>query len=170
MDSIMKITRPLTGLVCLGWALAACTTTGTGGGQLLGAGAPDEPVAFNWTSMDGGMSGTISASVSGTTYQGRFFQIKQQTRVELLSPLWMRWRHGWYDWPYWGYPMGAPYPATQFLTLYSGKVVATLEAPAEQLMRCRFHLSEPAIGMSGGGEGECQLGGGRTVRAVFSTK
>jgi len=66
--------------------------------------------------------------------------------------------------------MGAPYPATQFITRYSGKVVTTLEAPAEQRMRCRFHLAESTIGMSGGGEGECQLTGGRTIRAVFSTK
>jgi hypothetical protein len=62
----------------------------------------------------------------------------------------------------------APYPTVQFITHYSGKVVATLDAPGNQRMRCRFHLVEPSRGMGGGGEGECQLSDGRLVRAVFA--
>lgn len=53
----MKTTRLLTALLLCLAALAACTTTGTGGGQVTGAGAQEEPVAFNWKSTDGGMSG-----------------------------------------------------------------------------------------------------------------
>ena len=53
---------------------------------------------------------------------------------------------------------------------YSGKVVATLEAPEQQRMRCRFHLVAPARGMSGGGEGQCQLSDGRALRASFAGK
>lgn len=151
-------------------ALAACTTMGTGGGQMSGAGAQDEPVAFSWKSTDGGMSGTMTASLPGAIFQGRFFQITRQTRAEMLSPLWTHWHSGWYDWPYWGGPMSPPYPTTQFITYYSGKVVATLESEGDQRMRCRFHLVEPVRGMSGGGEGECQLSGGRLVRAVFPGK
>lgn len=148
--------------------LSACTTTGVGGGQVVAKGSPDLPVTFTWKSKDGGISGEMTASLPGTTYQGRFFQITQNTRAEVLGPLWSHWRHGWYDWPYWAYPGFEPYPATQFITHYSGKVVATLEAGGDQRMRCRFHLANPAQGMSGGGEGECQLSDGRTIRANFS--
>lgn len=166
----MKTTRSLAALLLLMLALAACTTIGTGSGQLAGAGAQQEPVTFNWTSTDGGMSGTMTAALPDVTFQGRFFQITQQTRGEVLTPLWTHWHRGWYDWPYWGGPLSPPYPATQFITHYSGKVVATLESPDSQRMRCRFHLVEPARGMSGGGDGQCQLSDGRVVRAVFPGK
>ena len=99
------------------WGLSACTTTGIGGGQMTGAGAPEQPVAFAWKSTDGGMSGTMTASLPGAVFEGRFFQITRQTRSEVLQPLWNYWRHGWHDWPYWVGPMAAPYPTTQFITL-----------------------------------------------------
>ncbi len=165
----MTTARPWTRLVWLMSALTACTTTGIGGGQLVGAAARDQPVAFSWKSLDGGISGSMVAVLLGQSFQGRFFQITEQTRSEVLSPLWLNWRHGWYDWPYWGGPLGGmPYPTTQFITHYTGKVVATLESPAGQRMRCRFQLVAPAQGMSGGGEGECQLSDGAVVRATFA--
>ncbi|ABD68135.1 hypothetical protein Rfer_0381 [Rhodoferax ferrireducens T118] len=166
----MKITRIFAALPVLLLALVACTTTGSGGGQLAGPGAQEEPVAFSWTSTDGGMSGAMTAALPNASYQGRFFQITQQTRGEVLTPLWTHWNRGWYDWPYWSGPEFQPYPATQFITFYSGKVVATLESPGNQRMRCRFHLVEPVRGMSGGGEGQCQLSDGRLVRATFPGK
>jgi hypothetical protein len=154
--------------------LAACTTTGMGGGQLTGAGADEQAVVFTWRSTDGAMSGTMNAQLPNETYTGRFFQITRQTRSEVLAPLWTHWSLGWYDWPYWGGvaqgPYPYPYPTVQFITHYSGKVVATLESPGNQRMRCRFHLAEPARGMLGGGEGECQLSGGRVVRALFGAQ
>lgn len=166
----MKTTRSLASLLLLNLALAACTTTGSGSGQVAGVGAQSESVAFSWTSKDGGLSGTMTAVLPDVSYQGEFFQITQQTRTEVLAPLWAHWNHGWYDWPYWGIPASPPYPATQFITHYSGKVVATLAAQGDQRMRCRFHLMAPARGMSGGGEGQCQLSDGRLVRAVFLAK
>lgn len=166
----MKTTRLLAGLLLLNLALIACTTTGTGGGQLAGVGTHSEPVAFSWTSKDGGLSGTMTAALPDVSYQGEFFQITQQTRTEVLAPLWIHWNRGWYDWPYWAGPIVQPYPATQFITHYTGKVVATLAAQGDQRMRCRFHLVRPSSGMSGGGEGQCQLSDGRVVRAVFFGK
>lgn len=164
----MKTVTRLPLLIALGALLAACTTTGTGGGQVAVAGGQDQPVAFTWTSTDGGISGSMTAALPGQTFQGRFFQITKQTRSEVLAPLWVHWRHGWHDWPYWGHPFGAPYPTTQFITHYSGKVVATLESTGNQRMRCRFHMVDPVRGMSGGGEGQCQLSDGRTVQATFA--
>ena len=148
--------------------LSACTTTGTGGGQV--AGVTTEQVAFSWTSKDASISGTMNATLGDAIYIGRFFQITDQTRHESLEPLWTHWHNGWYDWPYGGGPYSEPYPTTYFVTHYSGKVVATLESEGKQYMRCRFHLANPARGMSGGGEGECQLNDGRVVQAVFADK
>lgn len=166
----MKIARLLVALSVALLALGACTTTGTGSGEMAGAGVAQEAVAFSWTSTDGGNSGTMSAMLPDETFAGRFFQITHQTRAEVLMPLWTHWHRGWYDWPYWSGPVAPPYPATQFVTHYSGKVVATLESTTQQRMRCRFHLVEPSRGMSGGGEGQCQLSGGRVVRAAFPGK
>lgn len=166
----MKALQLGASVAALSLVLAACTSTGTGGGRLTGEGAQEAPVAFSWISTDGGMSGTMTASGPDMAFSGRFFQITRQTRGEVLNPLWMHWNSGWSDWPYWGPASAQPYPATQFITYYSGKVVATLESAGDQRMRCRFHLVAPARGMSGGGEGECQLNGGRTVQAVFPAK
>jgi hypothetical protein len=150
--------------------LNACTTTGSGLGSFADAQEESPPVSFSWTSTDNGISGMMTASLPGESYQGKFFQITKQTRVEVLYPLWSYWRHGWYDWSYWGPPMMPPYTATKFITRYSGKVVANLQADNKKYMRCRFHLLEPAQGMTGGGEGECQLSDGRTVKANFAEK
>lgn len=163
----MKSARLSAMLAVLVASVVACTTTGTGSGQLATTGAQETRVAFKWTSTDGGISGTMTASLPEATFAGRFFQITQQTRGEVLTPLWSHWQRGWYDWPYWSGPMSQPYSTTQFITRYSGKVVATLASSGSQRMRCRFHLVEPARGMGGGGEGQCQLSDGQLVWAVF---
>ena len=164
-------------------ALSACTTltSGTGGGRVTGEGAAPAQVSFSWTSSDGGISGVMTAALPGQTFSGRFFQITEQTRAEVLTPLWSRWPPGWHDWPPLGRPWMVPqpypypypypyaYPTTQFLTHFTGKVVASLESPeGPQQIRCRFDLVEPVRGMGGGGDGDCQFSDGRTVRAVFS--
>jgi hypothetical protein len=138
----------------------ACTSTGTGTGSV----SPGEtPVTFSWTSKDGGTTGTMSATVgNGAAFSGPFLQITSNVRTEALEPMWGGWRRGWNDWGYWG-----PFPDTAFSTRYSGKVVANLKGPDSQQMRCRFHLNQPVAGMGGGGQGECQFTGGRTVDAVF---
>ena len=140
-------------------ALAACTTMGTGvGRERESHGA----VAFNWTSKDA-ISGTMTATLaSDQVYSGPFFQITSQTRYDTLGPLWMGWHRGWWDWPYWG-----GYPGPQFEVRYSGKVVANLDGPDGDHMRCRFHLVRPMSGMAGGGEGECQTTAGNTIEATF---
>lgn len=163
-------------------ALAGCTSMGTGGGELTAKGQPTEPVVFSWKSTDGGVTGTMVATLPDATYTGRFFEISQQTQSETLAPMWNGWNEGWYDWPtrndwnagrtegwddwpYWSQP--GTYGATRFITHYSGKVVANLQTNGGERMRCRFHLADPLDGMSGGGQGECQLSGGRVINAAF---
>jgi hypothetical protein len=162
-----SLLRPHIALLGLGLAvLTGCTTTGMVGGELSRQGQTDQPVLMSWKSHDGGNSGTMVATLPGATYQGRFFQITQQTRQHGVAPLWDGWTVGWRDWPYWGWaPEGFEW--TQFSTRYTGKVLANLQSEGGRHMRCRFHLAEPLRGMSGGGDGECQLQGGGTVHARF---
>ena len=148
-------------------ALGACATSGMGGGELVRKGEGDQPVLFSWKSDDGGMSGTMTARLPDATYRGRFFQITRQTERRSIEPLWNGWPEGWYDWHYWGPDAYEPYAVTQFITRYTGKVVANMRNDDGKRMRCRMHLIAPARGMAGGGEGECQIHGGGTVSARF---
>lgn len=144
-------------------SLMACTTVGSGSGTARPDGTP---VVFHWTSKDGGTTGNMTAKLgNGSAFSGPFVQLTNSVRVDVLEPMWLGWRRGWNDWPYWG-GRGA-FPDTAFATHYSGKVVANLQGPDNQRMRCRFYLNSPQTGMSGGGQGECQLGNGTTVDAVF---
>jgi hypothetical protein len=141
----------------LSLVLLACTTMGAGSGSLSPG---NSPVAFTWTSKDGGNTGTMSATLEdGTTFNGPFLQVTQNLRADSFEPMWRGWRRGWGDWG----------PRADWLsaTNYSGKVVANLQSADNQRLRCRFDLNRPVDGMAGGGQGECQFGGGRTVDAVF---
>lgn len=146
--------------------LSGCTTTGMGAGEVYSPGKPLEPVLFSWKSSGGGMVATLP----NATYTGRFFQITRDTQSETLALMWTGWNEGWYDWPYWSQPWPATYNITQFIRHYSGKVVANLGSNNGLRMRCRFHLADPAGGMSGGAQGECQFHGGRIINAEIDRR
>jgi hypothetical protein len=165
MNSTMRV--PAAAAVAATLLLGACTTMGTGGGDLRLSGGGEAPVLLSWKSGDGGIDGTMQVMLPEGTYKGRFFQITQQTQREAIAPLWAGWHEGWYGWPYWGYGAYGPYGVDQFITRYSGKVVANLADASGRHLRCRLHLVAPARGMAGGGEGECQRTGGGTVHARF---
>jgi hypothetical protein len=148
----------------MGLALGACTTMGTGTG-LTSAG--DQRVSFNWISKDGGVTGTMSATLpDGTAYTGPYLEITSTALSTQFSPMWAGWSPGWADWGYGFGPFGELDGTT---TNYSGKVVANLQGPGpdSKRMRCRFDLNDPRSGMGGGGEGKCQVAGGTTVDATF---
>ena len=146
----------LSAALCIGLALGACTTLGTGSGSTSSG---DRPVSFAWTSKDGGVTGTMSATLSdGGAFTGPYLEITQTAQSSEFYPMWAGWRRGWDDWE-WG-PDGTT-------TNYTGKVVANLQGRDSRRMRCRFDLNDPPAGMSGGGQGKCQLAGGTTVDAVF---
>jgi len=140
-------------------ALAAgCTTMGTGTGSTA---TGQNPVNFSWKSSDG-VSGSMNASLSnGKTYSGQFFQITSDTTVDNLGPLWTGWGGRWGgDWGFWD-------AGPEFVTHYSGRVVANLATPDGKHMRCTFQLVHPDDGMAGGGSGQCQLPKGNTIDATF---
>lgn len=138
---------------CIGLVLGACTTMGTGSGETTPG---DQPVAFTWSSKDGGVTGTMSATITGgAVFSGPYLEITSSTQSDAFYPMWFGWEPGWGDWQ----------PITT--TTYSGKVVANLQGPASQRMRCHFDLVDPRAGMGGGGQGQCQVRGGATVDASF---
>jgi hypothetical protein len=148
------------GCCCRSLPIAAgCTTTGIGYGS---APSGASPVSFNWKSSDG-VSGTMNATLpDGTTYSGRYFQITHDTTVQSVAPLWFGWHSEWRGEDYWDAE-----PTPEFITHYSGRVVANLVTPTRTHMRCHFQLVRPSAGMAGGGSGECQLPDGKTIDASF---
>ena len=151
--------KKLFAVLCAGLALGACTTMGTGTGSL---GADNKPVNFAWQSTDGGTSGTMTATLAdGKTFSGPYVQATSEARSDAFAPMWAGWNYGWPDWT-WG-----DMPMTSFSTVYSGRVMANLQATDGKRMRCHFQLNNPAAGMEAGGQGHCQLQGGGNIDAVF---
>ena len=154
------MSKTMTAILCAAIGLSACTTMGTGSGSVSPGG---EAVKFSWKSTDGGISGSMSAALNdGQTFSGPYLQVTSTTRSQDFAPLWTGWEYGWGGWGSFG-----PYPDAAFTTHYSGRVMANLQAADGQHMRCHFHLNHPFEGMSGGGQGQCQLRSGRSVDAVF---
>jgi hypothetical protein len=154
----------LSAAVCVALALGACTTLGTGTGSTSPG---DQPVSFNWKSKDGGVTGTMSATLAnGAAYTGPYLEVTSTADSTQFYPMWSGWSPGWSDWGYGGLG-GFGGIGEGFTTNYSGKVVANLQGPGSQRMRCNFSLNDPPSGMGGGGQGKCQVAGGATVDAVF---
>ncbi len=138
---------------------AACTTMGSGVGETSGGGPG---VNFSWRA-ENAIKGQMTATLStGEAYMGNLFQITSDTRVDQVGPLWEGWRgrRGWGGWGYWD-------AGPEFVTHYTGRVLANLSSPNGDHMRCNFRLIEPDRGMAGGGEGQCQLTAGQTIDATF---
>ena len=154
--------RAITAALLLGLTLAVtgCATTGEGTGFTASG---QHKVLLKWKSA-GSVSGSMTASLpNGTTYSGQYFQITSDTRLSDLGPLWDGWVPEWgmgEDWDDWN-------PEPQFITHYSGRVVANLAGAGGAHMRCRFRLIHPAEGMGGGGRGVCQLPYGPRIHAQF---
>ncbi len=162
MHARFPLVAPIFGMLFCA-SLAGCKSTGTGVGQNR---TGEVKASFTWE-QSGPSSGTLKATVTnldGTTdnYEGKFYQITRDTRVETIGPLWEPWYPAWHGWAYWG-----PEPQDSFVTHYTGHVVANLTGPGGQRMRCQFRLLRSSEGMKGGGQGECQLPTGQTIKADF---
>lgn len=129
--------------------------------------APEhEQVAFFWESDDSGVSGTMTTTLpDGEVFAGPFYEVSSETSPETLGGL----HETWYG-PQWRSDEAWPqHPSPQeFLTYYTGRVVAVLSGEDGTNMRCHFTLDDGARGMAGGGHGECQLSNGQAIAAMFA--
>ena len=135
----------------------ACTTTGTGTGYSLNS---DVRASFAWQSSGTGTGKLTATLSSGDIYQGSYFQVTRASSVQYLAPLWRGWHRTWRGWRYWDNQ-----PSVAFVTHSTGRVVALLDGPNDNHMRCVFRLRQPARGMAGGGQGKCQLPSGKNIAA-----
>lgn len=120
------------------------------------------PATFDWRSNDS-VSGSITALFAdGRQFRGEYLQITPEARLAQLTPLWEGWTADW-EWRHW-HPQAAP----KFLKHYDGKVLANLAAVNGEHMRCQFELDSRSMGVSGGGGGECEFTGGKTIEARIS--
>lgn len=141
--------------------LCACATSGVGSGRLVSPGKPESegPVELTWRAAPDATHGTISAILpDGRTFQGDFLQVTQTTLDRDLRPYWSSWGSPWYGWGYAG-----AYDTVTFVRHYSGRVIAQLEGPSGEHMRCRFVLARPESGPQSGGQGECELSTGERI-------
>jgi hypothetical protein len=152
--------RPSTLAILVPFVLGTgCTTMGTGFGATASG---SNPVHFRWQSTDD-VSGRIYATLAdGSVYTGRYFQVMTNTTADSLEPLWAGWGPdwGWGSWDYWN-------EGPDFVTHYSGHVVANLADPEGKHIRCNFQLIHRDSGMAGGGSGNCQLPNGKTINTSF---
>ena len=145
--------------------LASCASSGVGTGELVRRNSyQTEPVVFTWRTGADHLRGDIFATLpDGETYSGRFFEVTSTTQADTLAPLWVGWNPWWTDWPWAPYAYVGP----NFITNYSGRVLATLVGPGGKRMRCRFYMAMPESGMVGGGQGKCQFRDGTVIDAMF---
>jgi len=164
-------------------ALVACTSSGRFEGDVTApapraapSSQPGPPairhdrVEFTWESHDGGISGTMRARLpDGREYDGHFEEITETTTVSRMGGFYSGWYYGTWGAP--GYAWGGMWPyygsAQDFITHYTGKVVALLAGSDGSRMRCHFQLTDGYEGMKAGGTGECQTSEGDRVTTWF---
>jgi len=143
--------------------VSGCKSTGTGSGESR---TGDVKATFTWE-QTGPSQGTLHATVidpGGNTdiYDGKFYQVTRDSRIETLGGLWDPWYPTWGGWAFWG-----PTPSESFVQHYTGHVLANLSDAQGQRMRCQFQLLRAGEGMKGGGQGQCQLPSGKTITTEF---
>lgn len=149
-------------LLGLGFVLG-CHHSGTGQGVLETPASQGQtqdagPVTFNWDSKGDVTEGNIQAALpDGTEFNGTYLQVTNQATSMEYGPYYGTWND-----PMWGAAWYSG-PESGFVTEYTGRVIAHLRAQNGTRMRCKFNLREPISGMSGGGQGDCQLSSNETI-------
>jgi len=143
-------------------ALAGCTCTSDGLELDSRSEIEKAPATLEWRSSDS-VSGSLTGQLAdGRQFRGVFLQITPDARIAQLTPLWQGWTFGW-GWPHW-----RSEAAPKFVKHHGGEILANLATVSGERMRCRFELDNRAMGVSGGGEGECEFTGGQTIDARIS--
>lgn len=151
-------------LACAALFACGCATSGVGTGRLVSPGKPEAEgnVRFGWRAGMDTTQGDIAATLpDGRRFEGRFLQVTSATVAQqfdawstLGAPYYGNWRGG----AYW-----EPVDASSFVTHYTGRVLAQLAGPNDELMRCTFLLEDPVAGPQSGGLGDCELTTGERI-------
>ena len=166
MDRMIR--NSLAGLAVLAvpLALSACATTGTAVGELKTPNGPQQAVTMVWrsdaTSPDRGrIAGTLA---DGVHYSGKYFEVVKTVDEGVYGPAWDGWRTYWADW---GTGTHYEYDWSRFVEVYTGRVIANLRSDDGKVrLRCRFTIQKPLEGLTGGGNGDCQLSNGESIKNV----
>jgi len=140
-------------------AVAGCATSGFGEGHVTAPGKPEAEgdATFTWRAAADATRGTIRAVLpDGRVFAGEFLQVTTTTQGEELGSYW----GGPYGWAHAG-PHADDY--STFVRYYSGRVLAELEGPSGEHMRCHFQLAEPERGPQSGGIGDCEISSGERI-------
>jgi hypothetical protein len=132
--------RSLSAALCMGAALGACSTMGTGSGMVAASGAP---VRFTWHATDPA-NGTLSATLAdGREFTGTFHQLVPRGYLGT----WVKFPKDYED-------------------NHSNRVTARLRAADGERMGCLFHLHNTVGGIVEGATGECRFGD-NSIEAVL---
>ncbi|MDQ3033599.1 MAG: hypothetical protein M3Y87_14360 [Myxococcota bacterium] len=141
-----------------------CASSGVGVGRLTSPGKPEAEgnVVFRWRAGLDATNGDIGASLpDGRRFAGRFLQVTSTTVAQHLDA-WST-----LGAPYYGNARGGAYwepvDASSFVTRYTGRVMAQLQGPDDEVMRCLFVLEDPVAGPQSGGLGNCELSTGERI-------
>lgn len=129
-----------------------------------------ERVAFTWRSSNDSFSGHLQTTLpTGETFSGQYHEITTQVPVDRFNEVYGGWYAGPWAGPRWTWGDAWPYYDTveDFVTHYTGRVVARLKGDRGNEMRCHFRLSDRYGGMKAGGTGECQVSTGERITANF---
>lgn len=127
-----------------------------------------EGVPFTWESVDDAYGGRIQATLpDGEAFKGRFHQIVTTVPVSRYDDFYGWWYAGPWLGPSWRWGGAWPYydSLEEFVTHYTGTVVARLTGSRGHQMRCHFKLDDRYGGLAAGGKGECQLSTGERITA-----
>ncbi len=150
--------------LAISFLAAGCATSGIGSGELSAPGKPESEgmVQFAWDADVGAVGGDIRAVLpDGRAFVGRFLQVTSSTMTQQVG------RYG-ASWGPWG-TTGGGGGGMGLVTHYTGLMIATLEGPSGERMRCQFRLEDPPSGPASGGIGDCELSTGEAVRYAVLT-
>ena len=140
ISKTLRTPAALLAATCIGTALAACASIGTGTGTVASTG---EVVTFAWQGKDA-TGGTITAMLAdGRSFSGTFTQ---------LAPR--------------GYLGSWVKDTKDYADRHSDRLAARLEAADGSTMGCLFRLDNYVGGITEGAKGECRFGD-QTLVAVI---
>jgi len=153
--------------------LGCYSTSGAASAKLIQPGANKaapvskaQTISFVWKSEAGAPEkGAISVMLpDGKRYAGMYRQVTHKYDSEYYAPMWTGWDPYWTRWSVPWDRNSVIVDGDTWVTVYTDRVVARLNGPNQENMRCRFTLDEPESGMAGGGIGDCQLSNGLAVK------